>query len=202
MFQQVLSELGNAITPYLVPILLALLAFWKRIALAKATAEISHNYNQCLEELKFTHTKKVNIHRIQFEVEIKAYQELWEQICNWRHEFRNYSLIDISLDGDSKIAFDHARDEYFSAEGKFQVIFDKMVRVKPFVYGEVHKELEKILRIYESEISSYFHARINSNSVDSNWYQDRTRILRKLDSLVYDVLSEKIKERIGIIEVI
>lgn len=201
MLRDVILQLWVMVCPYLIPFLLALFAYFKRVALAKASAQITHDYNSCLEVLKYGNKRKINIHKTQFDLEMKTYQSLWNHICKWRREFRKYTYENDAMDNETNV-MKTTRKEYFATVCKFQELFDAMVRAKPFVYGEVLEEVEAILRKYESEISTIFHERINTGISDSDFNEDRVKTLKELDRRVYKVLSEKIRERIGLIEVV
>lgn len=193
-----LNEIYNVIRPYLMPIAISLILFLKRTTFARITAEIKFTFDNKIEELKHRNSKKEFVHKLQFETEFNAYKELWAEVCEWRRIFRQTKSKMLTIDESVTGGFENKRNIYLEAYDSFQHLFDNMVKMKPFLYGEVHCELESILREYDKELQEYFgHQR---HGTKPGWYEERTEVLKDLDQRFYNVLSEKIKTRIGILE--
>jgi hypothetical protein len=194
----ILDIIYSEVRPYLMPAAISLILFLKRTTLARITAEIKHTYSSKMEELKHQHSQKQFVHKLQFETEFNAYKELWAKVCEWRKVFRRYQTEALSIDESLDGGFEKKRGIYHSTYESFQKLFDDMVIMKPFLYGEVHTEIESILRDYDKELQEYLgHKR---HGMKPGWYDERTSILRRLDERFYNNLSEKIKARIGILE--
>src|SRR6266567_1136329 len=179
MENHMLNEIINDIRPFLAPIAISLILFLKRTTIARITAEIKFTFDNKIEELKHQNTKKELVHKLQFETEFSAYKELWAEVCEWRRVFRQYKSKMLSMDESVEGGFENKQKIYFEAYDSFQHLFDNMVKMKPFLYGEVHTELESIIHEYDKELQEYFgHQR---HGMKSGWYDERSKVLKELD---------------------
>jgi hypothetical protein len=190
----ILKELWNLFAPYLVPALIALVAFVRRIQLAKIVANIKYEYDCNLEGLKTKNKKGEQIHDTQFKYEFETYKELWKTICNWRREYRFYcqAIPGKKLSGDDK-----AYDTIQEACNKFRYFYELLEEYRPFLSSDILNEFDSIMSKYDRELYSRL---ISDTRKDycTEWFEARRKTLKELDDMIFDQLLKAIKNRIGL----
>ena len=198
--ETIIIELCAAIKPYAVPVLIGLIAFIKRTTLARISAQVAHDYNVKLEEIKCGHAKRQVVQRVQFEAEFKMYTDLWKELSEWSSTFRTYRLMMAGPAGDNREQQEAQANIFKETYNEFSKLFKTLLAFKPFLHGTVHDEFNSIIREYDSELIKYLMGKEKPRPDD--WFKEREAALANLEKRLYTDLPETIRQRIGIIEII
>ena len=148
-----------------------------------------------LEKEAKNDNKEIVIHKMQFEKEFEVYKELWENIVDLKF---HASLLRMKLtysDGNEteKQRKEKKLTEFSSAYDRCLKTFEKN---KPFYPKEVYDQLAKLIMIAYNESHEYKYDNIEMEEYWKNANENKMQILN-----LANVICEKIRDRIGLIQV-
>ena len=139
-------------------ILTALVTFTGKMWLSYLNEKQKGEVNKEIEKLKAILDKQVHVHKLQFETELKIYQEIWSILVEVRKATAKLRPIVDSFDpNETEDERKHRRLTEFG--NAFQKFIDQVNKERPFYPEEIYSKLRDLIGIVREEAIDYEYSK-------------------------------------------
>lgn len=184
-------------------IVIALSSWLGRVWAGRILEQDRAKYQQALEteleRVRGDREKSVFVHRIQFEAEFRAYQEVWDGLSNCVA-----STLSLRPMFDNVPAGKTEEEIRSDRLGKFYSDFNSLVKVirkhKPFLANSLDVPLNEMLRALHAEAIDYHHCSAKRD-MDQDYWERQKQNSEDIQHRAENICG-LIRERIGLLVVI
>lgn len=148
-----------------------------------------------IETEKVKNDNQKVVHSLQFEKEFEVYKELWSELIKLRNA--TYTLRPSIESRDKDESEDDNRERKWK---EFQVSYSRCVKVfdhnKPFYPEDVYKEIEKVIRTADYEITEFQHL----PTFETGYYEEGKKNMAIIINSI-EATCLLIRNRIGILRI-